>query len=84
MDFDAAGLYRGSGATVARATFLSGSQLGSYDCFKSIAKSMTGLGEGPVLHLSCSLLSGLIAQTVIQVDFCWFILMFCQCVLVFY
>ena len=60
------GLYRGSGATVARATMLSGSQLGSYDYLKSSAKELLGLREGPVLHLSCSLLSGLIAQTVIQ------------------
>lgn len=34
-----AGLYRGSGATVARATLLSGSQLGSYDALKDVFKT---------------------------------------------
>jgi len=34
-----AGLYRGSGATVARATLLSGSQLGSYDALKDFFKT---------------------------------------------
>lgn len=33
------GLYRGSGATVARATLLSGSQLGSYDALKDVFKT---------------------------------------------
>ena len=57
------GLYRGSGATVARATLLSGSQLGSYDALKDLLKGWLGAGEGVGLHLGCSLLSGLIAQT---------------------
>ena len=60
------GLYVGALPTVARATLLSGSQLGSYDALKQFAKARIGLEEAAPLHVSCSLVSGLIAQTVIQ------------------
>lgn len=62
----AAGLWRGSLPTVIRAAGLSGSQLASYETLKTVVKDAMGWKEGPVLHLSCSLASGLIAQTVIQ------------------
>ena len=56
---------------MARATLLSSSQLGSYDALKGACKRWLGAAEGVALHLSCSLMSGIIAQTVIQpVDTC--------------
>ena len=56
---------------MARATLLSSSQLGSYDALKGACKRWLGAAEGVPLHLSCSLMSGIIAQTIIQpVDTC--------------
>lgn len=67
-------LWCGSSATVMRATLLSGCQLSIYDQIKSFAASLkmsdgtksgnsvSFLEEGPMLHASASLLSGLIAQ----------------------
>ena len=56
---------------MARATLLSSSQLGSYDALKGACKRWLGATEGVALHLSCSLASGIVAQTVIQpVDTC--------------
>jgi len=60
------GLWRGVLPTVARAAGLSGSQLASYDSLKGSLKQGGWLPEGAALHLTCSLASGLIAQTVIQ------------------
>jgi solute carrier family 25 (mitochondrial uncoupling protein), member 8/9 len=70
------GLWRGSSATVIRATLLSGCQLSIYDQLKTCAsvmndhdgtKSVTPwLQEGPFLHASASFTSGVIAQAVIM------------------
>lgn len=57
------GLYRGSVVTVARATLLNCAQLASYDTLKH---EIFFLDEGPALHITCSLTSGIIAQTVIM------------------
>ena len=62
-----AGLYRGAHSAVARATLLSSTQLASYDCLKlRIRAGLEIEEETPVLHLGCALISGFIAQTVIQ------------------
>lgn len=57
-----AGLYRGASVTVARASLLNGSQLASYDTLKRLLH----WEEGPILHVTCALLSGIIAQTVVM------------------
>eukprot|EP00587_Corethron_hystrix_P007074 CAMPEP_0113300528 /NCGR_PEP_ID=MMETSP0010_2-20120614/2119_1 /TAXON_ID=216773 ORGANISM="Corethron hystrix, Strain 308" /NCGR_SAMPLE_ID=MMETSP0010_2 /ASSEMBLY_ACC=CAM_ASM_000155 /LENGTH=257 /DNA_ID=CAMNT_0000153965 /DNA_START=62 /DNA_END=835 /DNA_ORIENTATION=+ /assembly_acc=CAM_ASM_000155 len=63
----AASLYRGAHAAVARATLLSSSQLASYENLKLRIRAALNLEEEvAVLHLGCALISGLIAQTVIQ------------------
>lgn len=58
----ASGLYRGASVTIARASLLGGSQLASYDSLKR----WLGWEEGAALHATCSLASGVIAQTVIM------------------
>ncbi|KAG7368298.1 mitochondrial carrier protein [Nitzschia inconspicua] len=58
----AKGIYRGATVTVARASLLNGAQLASYDTLKKIS----GRQEGPILHLTCALASGVIAQTVVM------------------
>lgn len=70
------GLWRGSSATVLRATLLSGCQLSIYDQLKTYASVMSRhdgtsstsswLQEGPFLHASASFTSGVIAQAVIM------------------
>mmetsp|Transcript_11434 Transcript_11434/g.21751 ORF Transcript_11434/g.21751 Transcript_11434/m.21751 type:complete len:297 (-) Transcript_11434:131-1021(-) len=57
-----AGLYRGSSVTVARASMMNGAQLASYDTLKRFLY----WEEGPFLHLTCALASGIIAQTVVM------------------
>jgi hypothetical protein len=54
------GLYRGALVTIVRASLLNGVQLASYDTLKSTFAWQ----EGPVLHILCAFLSGIIAQTV--------------------
>ena len=61
-----AGLWRGWPVSVARASLLSGSQLATYDTAKRSFKERLGFAEGPPLHVCCSLLSGFVAQLVIQ------------------
>ena len=56
------GLYRGSTVTVARASLLNGAQLASYDTLKRLLP----WEEGVLLHTTCALLSGIIAQTVVM------------------
>jgi hypothetical protein len=56
-------LYRGASVTIARASLLNGSQLASYDTLK---RSLPFLPEGPLLHVVCALLSGILAQTVVM------------------
>mmetsp|Transcript_106092 Transcript_106092/g.242897 ORF Transcript_106092/g.242897 Transcript_106092/m.242897 type:complete len:297 (+) Transcript_106092:1-891(+) len=58
-------LYRGATVTIIRAAMLSSSQLGSYDATKSGLRGM-GWEEGPQQHFMASLISGMIAQTVVQ------------------
>jgi hypothetical protein len=53
------GLYKGSSATVARATVLAAVELSSYDFFKQ--KLRPFVAEGPVLHFSTALCSGFFA-----------------------
>ena len=70
------GLWSGSSATVLRATLLSGCQLSIYDQIKNFASTVDGgaehrgigswLDEGPILHASASILSGVIAQAIIM------------------
>ena len=56
------GLYRGASVTVARASLLNGAQLASYDTLKRTLN----WDEGPILHVTCALSSGIIAQTLIM------------------
>jgi len=69
------GLYRGASVTIARACVLNGAQLASYDTMKhsalnwgqSHAEASGKLyQEGPLLHVSCALLSGILAQSVVM------------------
>ena len=60
----AAGLYRGVDACVARAVFLSGSQLAAYDHTKELMRESGVMSEGPALHFFASACSAIIAQTV--------------------
>lgn len=57
------GFWRGGSATILRASILSGAQLASYDVLKRTAKRANLLEDGPILHSTCSLISGIIAQT---------------------
>jgi solute carrier family 25 uncoupling protein 8/9 len=64
-----AGLWRGWGACVARAATLSGAQLATYDTVKRRLRSddpSSAFKEGPLLHFTASLASGVVAQTVTQ------------------
>lgn len=69
------GLYRGASVTIARACVLNGAQLASYDTMKHYSLSWdNGNGhpgsklaqEGPLLHVTCALFSGVLAQTVVM------------------
>ena len=71
------GLYRGASVTIARACVLNGAQLASYDTMKHYTinwgqahADSSGSGklyqEGPLLHISCALFSGILAQSVIM------------------
>lgn len=55
------GLWRGVSANMARASLLSAGQLTTYDQCKQVAVQ-AGWADGPRLHLTCSCLSGLVAQ----------------------
>ena len=57
------GLYTGVSATATRAACLNGAQLSSYDHSKYIFKKHDILKEGPVLHVTASLIAGLCATT---------------------
>ena len=60
------GLYRGSSVTVARASLLNCAQLASYDSLKVLVKRELGWEEGPRLHFTMGITSGVIAQTVVM------------------
>ncbi|CAB9506709.1 uncoupling protein [Seminavis robusta] len=71
------GLYRGASVTIARACVLNGAQLASYDTMKQYAlargrqqqthaNGSQWAQEGPLLHVTCAFLSGVLAQTVIM------------------
>jgi hypothetical protein len=53
------GLYKGSSATVSRATVLAAVELSSYDFFKDLIRPFAA--EGPVLHFSTAVCSGFLA-----------------------
>lgn len=57
------GLYRGIGATCIRSSLLTAGQLSSYDHTKQILKSKGILNEGIPLHVTASVISGLMAAT---------------------
>ena len=57
------GLWRGVGATVARAALLSSGQLASYDHSKRMLLR-SGLADDHRLHAVCAIISGLVATTV--------------------
>lgn len=58
------GLWRGSSPTIARAAVLTSAQLGSYDSIKNnLLKKKFGMHDGMALHLTCSLLAGVITCT---------------------
>ncbi len=58
------GLYRGWAVTSARAAVLTSAQLGSYDSIKhNLLIKVFGLKEGFILHLSCSMVAGIITTT---------------------
>ncbi len=46
-----------------RASILTASQLASYDGIKTSTKQLTGWDDGFALHLSCSMVAGLISTT---------------------
>lgn len=64
------GLWRGVSSNIARASLLSGGQLATYDQLKETLRRPTaeggvlGAADGPALHLGCSFVSALVAQTV--------------------
>jgi hypothetical protein len=58
------GLWRGSSPTIARAAVLTSAQLGSYDSIKNnLLKKQFRMQDGMSLHLTCSLLAGVITCT---------------------
>jgi hypothetical protein len=64
------GLYRGWAVTSARAAVLTSAQLGSYDSIKhNLLIKVFGLKEGFILHLSCSMVAGIITTT--AANPCW-------------
>lgn len=58
------GFYRGVSATCLRSSLLTAGQLSSYDHGKQLLKASGFLSEGLPLHLTCSVISGLVAATV--------------------
>mmetsp|Transcript_33570 Transcript_33570/g.107932 ORF Transcript_33570/g.107932 Transcript_33570/m.107932 type:complete len:197 (+) Transcript_33570:304-894(+) len=58
-----AGLWRGVGATVARAALLSSGNLASYDHSK-VALRRRGWEDDTPLHVACAIIAGLVATTV--------------------
>jgi hypothetical protein len=58
------GLYRGSGASMARAALLSSGQLASYDHSKLIMREHLGMEEGAPMHTTAAIISGFVAATV--------------------
>jgi len=56
-------LYKGVGATMIRASFLTAAQLASYDHSKYLLKAHNILQEGVALHIVASLIAGLCATT---------------------
>ena len=57
------GLYRGVSATCIRSSLLTAGQLSSYDHSKQLLKASGLLTEGIPLHVSSSIVSGLVAAT---------------------
>ncbi|CAO3624539.1 unnamed protein product [Mucor hiemalis] len=57
-------LFRGLGPNINRAILMTSSQCVSYDMFKSIISNHTSMQDGISLHLTSSILAGLVATTV--------------------
>lgn len=57
------GLYRGVSATCLRSSLLTAGQLSSYDHSKQLLKASGWLSEGIPLHVTSSVISGLVAAT---------------------
>ncbi|KAI8991555.1 mitochondrial carrier domain-containing protein [Mycotypha africana] len=57
-------LFRGVGPNINRAILMTSSQCVSYDIFKSLFLNHTSLKDGIFLHLTSSVLAGLVATTV--------------------
>ncbi|CAE6459292.1 unnamed protein product [Rhizoctonia solani] len=55
-------LWRGTSATVTRGAIVTVAQIGSYDHFKQVIKSHRFMDEGIPLHLTSSLLAGLVCS----------------------
>ncbi|CUA75874.1 Phosphatidylinositol N-acetylglucosaminyltransferase GPI2 subunit [Schizosaccharomyces pombe 972h-] [Rhizoctonia solani] len=55
-------LWRGTSATVTRGAIVTVAQIGSYDHFKQVIKSHRLMDEGIPLHLTSSLLAGLVCS----------------------
>lgn len=60
------GFWTGGSASVMRAALMSGSQLATYDTWKKAAAKWLHVEDSPVLHVIGSVVSGVVAQTVIM------------------
>ncbi|KAG2236418.1 mitochondrial carrier domain-containing protein [Thamnidium elegans] len=63
-DEGASALFRGLGPNINRAILMTSSQCVSYDLFKTIILNHTSMKDGITLHLTSSVLAGLVATTV--------------------
>ena len=52
--------------SVMRSSLMSGSQLATYDTWKKMMIKLTGITDTPILHVIGSVISGVVAQTVIM------------------
>ena len=60
------GFWTGGSASVMRAALMSGSQLATYDTWKKAAAKFFQVEDSPLLHVVGSVVSGVVAQTVIM------------------
>lgn len=63
-DEGANALFRGLGPNINRAILMTSSQCVSYDLFKNVILNHTSMKDGITLHLTSSVLAGLVATTV--------------------
>eukprot|EP00746_Dinoflagellata_sp_MGD_P034810 gnl/MRDRNA2_/MRDRNA2_183231_c0_seq1.p1 gnl/MRDRNA2_/MRDRNA2_183231_c0~~gnl/MRDRNA2_/MRDRNA2_183231_c0_seq1.p1 ORF type:complete len:312 (+),score=37.50 gnl/MRDRNA2_/MRDRNA2_183231_c0_seq1:79-1014(+) len=57
------GLWKGTTATISRAALISSGSLASYDHSKILIRQAGWMEEGPTLHATCAVISGLVAVT---------------------